>query len=43
LQFDGFVSNGDHFSTKLHSDCHLVLLSEAVIDELEQQAGFADT
>jgi hypothetical protein len=43
LQFDSFVTNSDHFSTELHSNCHLVLLSEAVIDELEQQAGFADT
>jgi hypothetical protein len=42
LQFDGFFADGDHFSSELDSDGHLVLLPEAMIDELKQQARLPD-
>jgi hypothetical protein len=42
LQFDCFFSDGDHLGSEFDADGDLVLLSEAVVDELQQQAGLAD-
>lgn len=42
LQFDGFLSDGDHLGSELNADCHLVLLTEAVVNELKEEAGFSD-
>ena len=41
LQFDAFVSNCDHFCTKLNSNGDFVFLPESMIDELQQKAWFA--
>lgn len=38
LQFNIGVTSSDHLSSELHSNCHFVLLPEAAIDELQQQA-----
>jgi hypothetical protein len=36
LQFDCFFSDGDHLGSEFDADGDLVLLSEAVVDELQQ-------
>lgn len=40
LQFDGFIANSYHFGTKLHPNRDFMLLSEAVVYELEEKAWF---
>ncbi len=42
MQFDGFLSNCDHFSTELDTYGDLMFLTKSVIDELEKEARFAD-
>lgn len=43
LQLDVFVVYGDHFSAEFHTDGHFMLLSESLVDELQQEARLADT
>jgi hypothetical protein len=43
LQLDGFVADGDHLGPELYPDGDLVFLSEAVVDELQEQAGLPNT
>lgn len=42
LQFDGLLADGDHLGSEFHSDGDFVFLSEAVVDELQEEAGFPD-
>lgn len=42
MQFDGFLTDGDHLGSEFDADGDLVLLPEAVVDELQQEAGLAD-
>lgn len=42
MQFDCFFTDGDHLGSEFHADGDLVFLSEAVVDELQEEAGLAD-
>jgi hypothetical protein len=42
LQFDCFFTDRDHLGSEFHPDGDFVFLSEAVVDELEEEAGFPD-
>jgi hypothetical protein len=43
LQFDGLIADGDHLGPELDSDGDLVLLPEAMVDELQKEARLSDT
>lgn len=43
MQFDRLLADGDHLGSELDSDGDLVLLPEAVVDELQEKAGLSDT
>lgn len=43
MQFDRLLADGDHLGSELDSDGDLVLLPEAMVDELQEKAGFSDT
>lgn len=42
LEFYGLFADRDHLGSEFHSDGDLVLLPEAVVDELQEEAGLSD-
>lgn len=43
LQLNLFTVDGNHASAEFHADCEIVHGLEALVGELEQQTGLADT
>ncbi len=43
LELDLLAINVDHACAKLHADCQVMHWLEALVCELQQQAGLADT
>jgi hypothetical protein len=42
LKLDGLLTDRDHLGSEFNSDGYFVLLPETVVDELQEEAGFAD-